>query len=84
MKTWVSPLSASVIGVYPYDRVLDAVFRERIYSDADRHHEKRAAAKHCLENFRAGLPIWVVFGKREGSGNASGGGSVQDHRRRSA
>jgi hypothetical protein len=50
------------------------VFRERIYEDAARHYEKRAAAKSALENFRAGAPIWVIFGS----------GSVQEHRRRSA
>jgi hypothetical protein len=64
-----------------YDRIVDAIYRERIYTDADRHYEKRAAAKHALENFRAGVPIWV---KRDVHNTAIGGGSVQDHRRRSA
>lgn len=48
----------------PHERVRDVMYRERIYADADRHHEKRAAAKHALENFRAGVPIWVVRPER--------------------
>jgi hypothetical protein len=74
----------------PYKKVRGFVMIERIYGDAHRHHEKRAVAKSWLDDFRAGLRITLYPDSREQVGSADahgvsgGGGSVQDHRRRSA
>jgi hypothetical protein len=73
----------------PYEKVRDVVLIERIYGDARRHYEKRAVAKTWLDDFRAGLRITLYPESRErlddaDAHGASGGGSVQDHRRRSA
>ena len=73
----------------PYERVRDVVWVERVYGDAYRHHEKRSAAKNWLENFRTGMPITQMSEGRQrpdsaGVHDVSGGGLVQDNRRRSA
>jgi hypothetical protein len=71
----------------PYEKVRNVVWIERIYSDADRHHEKRQAAKKWLETFRDGFPITIMPESREridSAGEHSGPGAVRQDRRRSA
>jgi hypothetical protein len=73
----------------PYEKVRGVVWVERIYGDADRHHEKRAAAKKWFETFRDGFPITILPESRErvdsgGGRSGPGGDAVRQDRRQSA
>ena len=76
----------------PYERVRNVVWVERIYGDAERHHEKRAAAKKWLETFRNRFPEHHYNAREPGrSGidtrcrqSGPGGGTVRQDRRQSA
>jgi hypothetical protein len=60
----------------PYERPRDVQWIERIYDDADRHYEKRLAAKTCLNDFMTGLWIDVAADRRKWVGE----GLVQTRR----
>jgi hypothetical protein len=73
----------------PYERVRNVVWVERIYGDADRHYEKRQAAKNWLQTFIDGFPITIMPESREridsaGGHSGTGGGAVRQDQRRSA
>lgn len=63
-KQWATPAD-------PYERVRDVQWIERMYDDGDRHYEKRLAAKHCLNDFKVGLHIWIEPERRKWVGEGS-------------
>jgi hypothetical protein len=48
----------------PYERVSGILWTEWIYTDADRHHEKRLFAKTWLNDFKAGFKITLPVQRR--------------------
>jgi hypothetical protein len=70
-KEWATPAD-------PYERPRNVQWVERLYDDADRHYEKRLAAKQCLADFKLGLWIAIAPERRQWVGD----GLVQTRRQR--
>jgi hypothetical protein len=57
---WQRRLGVAATPADPYERVTDVLWRDRVYNDGDRHHEKRYAAKGWLEAFHTGMRMSFV------------------------
>jgi hypothetical protein len=62
---WERRPGADATPADPHEQVSRIVCTEWIYGPAQRHHERRAAAKLWLQDFKAGLRITITPERRE-------------------